>query len=139
MDCLILDNWRNKFKDIDKIATKLRKLLGNKRLILLSHGADFIAVDLATQESHEGFVDLYFREIRRQDLHSIVKSVDANNEIADENIVVERLNQDLVSLNIHRIPYNSIQIVFAYRNLLTIFCNLRWYIGLAILLQIEWL
>lgn len=116
MDCLILDNWRNKFKDIDKIATKLRKLLGNKRLILLSHGADFIAVDLATQESHEGFVDLYLREIRRQDLHSIVKSVDANNEIADENIVVERLNQDLVSLNIHRIPYNSIQIVFAYRN-----------------------
>ena len=116
IDCLLMDNWRNNLKDVEKIAQKLKSLLPDKRLIILSHGTDMLSVDLATKESHEGFVDLYLREIRRQDLHDVVNSVDGKHEIADENVVVERLNQDLISLNMHRIPYNSIQFVVAYRD-----------------------
>lgn len=115
IDCLLLDNWRNNLKDVEKIARKLKTLLPGKRLIILSHGTDVISVDLATKESHEGFVDLYLREIRRQDLRDVVNSIDGEHEIADENVVVERLNQDLITLNMHRIPFNAIQFVIAYR------------------------
>lgn len=116
IDCLLLDNWRNNLKDVEKIAQKLKKMLPGKRLIILSHGTDIVCVDLATKESHEGFIDLYLREIRRQDLHDVVNSIDVEHEIAEENVVVERLNQDLITLNMHRIPFNSIQFVIAYRN-----------------------
>ena len=115
IDCLLLDNWRNNLKDIEKIAQKLKNLLPGKKIIIFSHGTDIVSVDLATKESHEGFVDLYLREIRRQDLHDVVNSIDKEHEIADENVVVERLNQDLITLNMHRIPFNSIQFVVAYR------------------------
>ena len=70
---------------------------------------------MASEESHDGFVDLYLREIRRQDLHSIVNSIDCEHDIEEEDVVVERLNQDLITLNMHRIPLNSIQFVIAYR------------------------
>lgn len=116
IDCLLLDNWRNNLRDIDKIAKKLKNLLPGKRLIIFSHGTDFINVDLATKESHEGFIDLYLKEIRRQDLHTIVNSIDESHDIADEDVVVERLNQDLITLNMHRIPFNSIQFVVAYKD-----------------------
>ena len=64
IDCLLLDNWRNNFREVDKIARKLKGLMQGKRLIILTHGTDVVSVDLATQESHEGFIDLYLREIR---------------------------------------------------------------------------
>lgn len=115
VDCLLLDNWKNNIKDIDKIGLKIKRLLPNKRLIILSHGTDFVKVDLASEESHEGFVDLYLREICRQDLHTIVNSIDCKHDIEEEDVVVERLNQDLITLNMHRIPLNSIQFVIAYR------------------------
>lgn len=116
IECLLLDNWRNNFRDIEKIALKIKKLLPEKRLVILSHGTDLVSVDLATKESHDGFIDLYMREIRRNDLYSVVNSIDNNHDIAEDHIVVERLNQDLVSLNMHRTPLNSIQFVVAYRN-----------------------
>ena len=116
IDCLLLDNWRNNIKDIEKISLKLKSLLPNKRFIILSHGTDIVSVDLATKESHEGFIDLYLREIRRQDLRTVVSSIDGEHEIADEDVVVERLNQDLITLNLHRIPFTSIQFLIAYRN-----------------------
>ena len=115
IDCLLLDNWRNNFREVDKIARKLKGLMQGKRLIILTHGTDVVSVDLATQESHEGFIDLYLREIRRQDLHDVVNSVDNKHEIEEEYVVVERLNQDLISLNMHRTPLNSLQFVVAYR------------------------
>lgn len=115
IDCLLLDNWRNNLRDVEKIARKLKGLMHGKRLIIMTHGTDIVSVDLATKESHEGFVDLYLREIRRQDLHDVVNSVDNKHEIEDEHVVVERLNQDLISLNMHRTPLNSLQFVVAYR------------------------
>ena len=116
VDCLLLDNWQNNIRDIEKITLKLKNLLPDKKFIVLSHGTDIVSVDLATKESHDGFIDLYLGEIRRQDLRTVDSSIAGKHEIAEENVVVERLNQDLISLNLHRIPFTSIQFLVAYRN-----------------------
>jgi len=112
-DCILLDNWKINYREKDKIYSKLKRLLSQKRIIFLTHGTDPISTDLYDEE-HETLKCLYLKEIGRRDLRTIVNSIDINHEIAEENVVVERLNQDIIALNMHRIPYNSMQFVKSY-------------------------
>lgn len=112
--CVIVDNWRNNYRDLEKITRKLKRILTGKRLIMFTHSSDPVSVDLDTDENHEGFITLFLREIDRKDLRVIVNSVDDQHEIAGEDEVVERLNQDIIALNTHRVPYTSMQFVKAY-------------------------
>ena len=112
--CIIVDNWRNNYRDLEKITSKLKRILEGKRLILLTHSSDPVSMDLDTNENHEGFITLFLREIDRKDLRVIVNSIDEQHDIAGEDEVVERLNQDIIALNTHRIPYTSVQFMKAY-------------------------
>lgn len=112
-DCVVLDNWKINYREKDKIYAKLKRLLNQKRIIFLTHGTDPISADL-NDDDNEALRCLYLKEIGRKDLRTIVNSIDYNHEIADENVVVERLNQDIIALNMHRIPYNSMQFVKSY-------------------------
>ena len=112
-DCIILDNWTNNYRELDKIIQKLKKLLNNKRVIFLTHGTDNISIDLDVDQENR-IKCLYLKEISRKNLHSLVNSIDVNHEIAAEDVVVERLNQDIIALNMHRIPYNSLQFIKSY-------------------------
>ena len=97
-DCILLDNWKINYREKDKIYSKLKRLLSQKRIIFLTHGTDPISTDLYDEE-HETLKCLYLKEIGRRDLRTIVNSIDINHEIAEENVVVERLNQDIIALN----------------------------------------
>lgn len=112
-DCVIIDNWKNNHKDNEKISLKLKRLLNNKRAIFLTHDAELVNIDLYIEDDNS-IKCLYLKEISRNDLHVMVNSIDVNHIIADENVVVERLNQDIIALNMHRIPHNSIQFIKSY-------------------------
>lgn len=114
VDCIIFDDWRNNYRDYEKIISKIKKILSNKRLIFLSHGTDPVCVDL----NDDAIVvkNLFLKEINRKDLRSLIKSVDDDQLIAEENAVVERLNQDIIALNIHRTPHNSLQFLKSYKS-----------------------
>ena len=112
-DCIIIDNWTNNYRELDKIIQKLKKLLTNKRVIFFTHGTDNISIDLDVDPDNR-IKCLYLKEISRNNLHSLVNSLDINHEIAAEDVVVERLNQDIIALNMHRIPYNSLQFIKSY-------------------------
>lgn len=115
--CLLLDNWRNGSKDSSKIFEKLKKIFPEVPVIIFSNYHDSVVIEgLDSEESHEGFTQLYLRELDRSGLRSIVRHFNENQQIADENIVLERLNLDLTDLNFHRTPLNCLQLLIAFLN-----------------------
>lgn len=115
--CLLLDNWRNSLKDSSKIFTKLKNTFPDIPFIILSNFHDSVVIEgLDSEESHEGFKQLYLKELDRTGLRSIVKHFNEKQQIAEEDIVLERLNIDLIDLNIHRTPLNCIQLLIAFLN-----------------------
>lgn len=113
-DCILIDNWRNSYKELDKIVNKLDTLCKDKRIIYLTHGSDPVVSALQKDESRKEVSMLYLKVLSRKDLRVIVNSMDSEHAIADEDEVVERLNQDVISLNMHRTPHNTIQLMTAY-------------------------
>lgn len=115
--CLLLDGWNNHHKDSPKILTKLKKFFSEIPYIIFSNYDDSIVIKgLDTEESHEGFNQLYLRELNRSSLRNIVRDFNEDHQIADENQVLERLCLDLTDLNIHRTPLNCIQLLLSFLN-----------------------
>lgn len=115
--CLLLDGWNNYHKDSSKILAKLKKLFPEIPYIIFSNYDDTIVIKgLDTEESHEGFKQLYMKELSRDSLRNIVRNFNKDQQIADENQVLERLCLDLTDLNIHRTPINCIQLLLSFLN-----------------------
>lgn len=115
--CLILDNWDNKTKHASKILDKFKIRFQDVPFIILSNCHESIVINgLDSEESHEGFTQLYLRELDKCGLRGIVKYFNESQQIAEENIVLERLNLDLIDLNIHRTPLNAMQLLIAFMN-----------------------
>ena len=113
--CFLLDNWRNSRKDSQKILDNLKRKFPNTFIIIFSNFSDNIVLEgLDSEESHEGFKQLYLTELSRAGLRNIVKDFNEENEIASENVVLSRLDIDLVDLNIHRTPLNCLQLLIAF-------------------------
>lgn len=115
--CILLDDWRNSLKDSHRILEDIKKKFPQSRVIIFTNIVDNIILEgLDSEESHEGFIQLYLRELTRVGLRNIVKGFNAENQISDENKVLERLDIDLVDLNIHRTPLNCLQLLIAFLN-----------------------
>lgn len=114
--CILLDDWRNSIKDSSKILEKIKKILPNILIIILSNYDDTILIEgLDTEESHIGFKPMYLKELTRKGIRQIVRCINDTNQIADENKLLERLTVDLNDLNIHRTPLNCLQLLLAFQ------------------------
>ncbi|HCW06724.1 MAG TPA: hypothetical protein DGG95_05100 [Cytophagales bacterium] len=118
VSCLLLDNWRSSLKDSSKIFDKIKKKFSTAHIIIFSNFQDEIIIEgLDTMESHIGFKQLYLRELSRKGMRNIVQNFTNHFQIAgDEHRIVERLDLDLIDLNIHRTPLNCIQLLIAFLN-----------------------
>ncbi len=115
VNCLLLDNWKNSLKDSHKILENIKRKFPKSNIIIFSNFSDNIILEgLDSEESHEGFKQLYLCELTRAGLRNIVKSFNEESQIADENRVLARLDIDLIDLNIHRTPLNCLQLLIAF-------------------------
>jgi hypothetical protein len=115
INCLMLDDWKNSLKDSHKILDSIKKKFPTANIVVLSNLSDNIVLEgLDSEESHEGFQQLYLSELSRSGLRNIVKDFNKDNLIAHENLVLDRLNIDLIDLNIHRTPINCLQLLIAF-------------------------
>lgn len=81
--CLLLDGWNNYHKDSSKILAKLKKLFPEIPYIIFSNYDDTIVIKgLDTEESHEGFKQLYMKELSRDSLRNIVRNFNKDQQIA---------------------------------------------------------
>lgn len=114
---ILLDHWSNNAKDSKKIIEKIRKDFPQVPIIIFSNYHDNIILEgLDSEESHEGFNQIYLCELNRKGLRNIVQNFNNIHQIAEENLVLQRLDVDLIDLNIHRTPINCIQILIAFLN-----------------------
>ncbi|MCG9900872.1 MAG: metallophosphoesterase [Hydrotalea sp.] len=115
VNCLLLDNWKNSLKDSHKILENIKRKCPNANIVIFSNFSDNIVLEgLDSEESHEGFKQLWLCELSRAGLRNIVKNFNDENQIADENRVLTRLDIDLIDLNIHRTPLNCLQLLIAF-------------------------
>ncbi len=115
--CILLDHWKNNAKDSHKIIENIRKRFPQVPIIIFSNYHDNIVLEgLDSEESHEGFSQIYLCELNRKGLRNIVKDFNSIYQIAEENLVLQRLDVDLIDLNIHRTPINCIQLLIAFLN-----------------------
>lgn len=115
--CILMDHWKNNTKDAQKILQNIRNKFPDVPLVILSNYHDNIILEgLDSEESHEGFSQLFLRELNRKGLRNLVCDFNSLYEIAEENRVLERLDVDLVDLNMHRTPINCIQLLIAFLN-----------------------
>ncbi|MCP9748388.1 metallophosphoesterase [Lacihabitans sp. CS3-21] len=113
--CLLLDHWKNNTRDSRKIIENIRRKFPEVPIIIFSNYHDNIVLEgLDSEESHEGFSQIYLCELNRQGLRNIVKDFNSIHEIAEENLILQRLDVDLIDLNIHRTPINCIQLLIAF-------------------------
>ncbi len=114
---ILLDHWRNNAKDSSKIIENMRKKFPLVAILIFSNYHDNIILEgLDSEESHEGFNQIYLCELNRKGLRNIVQNFNNIHQIAEENLVLQRLDVDLVDLNIHRTPINCIQLLIAFIN-----------------------
>lgn len=115
VNCFLLDNWKNSLKDSHKILDDIKRKCPDVIIIIFSNFSDNVVLEgLDSEESHEGFKQLYLCELTRVGLRNIVKNFNEINQIADENRVLARLDIDLIDLNIHRTPLNCLQLLIAF-------------------------
>lgn len=116
ISCFLLDNWRNALKDSQTILENIKRRFPQARLVIFSNLSDNIVLEgLDTEESHIGFKQLYLTELTKKGLRNIVKNFNDINQIAEENILLSRLDIDLIDLNIHRTPLNCLQLLIAFQ------------------------
>lgn len=114
--CVLLDDWKNSIKESSKILEKIKRLIPSAAIIILSNYDDTILIEgLDTEESHEGFKQLYLKELSRKGIRQITRCINSTKQIADENKLLERLTLDLTDLNIHRTPLNCLQLLLAFQ------------------------
>src|SRR5690606_18663808 len=83
VSCILLDHWKNKPKDSHKIIENIRKKFLEVPIIIFSNYHDNIVLEgLDSEESHEGFVQIYLCELNRKGLRNIVKDFNNIHQIA---------------------------------------------------------
>lgn len=114
---IVLDNWSGQLKDRLKIIEKIKKIVSNIKIVLLSNIADAeVLAGIDTEESHHGFKLYYLRELSRQSIRTLVEAFNNDYQITDTNFLLDRLLIDIEALNEHRTPLNCMQLLMAYRN-----------------------
>lgn len=115
--CILLDNWRGRHKDSPKILSKIRQLYPSIIPIIFSNFDDTIILKgIDSEESHDGFKQLYLRELNRRAIRLFVNDFNQVSPIADVNSVTERVCLDLTDLNVHRTPLNCLQLLISFQN-----------------------
>lgn len=114
---VVFDNWNCKNLDFQRHLNQLCKIYPKIKKVLISDVDDFVALKgLATEESYEGFCTLYMKELNTAAVRTIVHSINNSIEIGEENAVLKRLNEDIVDLNMHKVPINCIQLLLSLKN-----------------------
>ena len=111
---LIFDNWPYESEHSNRMLQKIRKKFRTGRIIICVKSQEANLIQGLDSELGDSFKVLYLRAISRKDMRTLACQVNSEKNFAeDNNILLERLEADIRDLNIHRTPYNCIQMLMA--------------------------
>lgn len=115
--CVIFDNWSRENPIYIEHLSHLRKVYPHVKTIIISNVDGLTALKgMATEESYEGFVTLYMRELNTSAMRVIVRKLNEGMQIGEENLILKRLCEDIADLNMHRTPINCLQLLLSLKN-----------------------
>ena len=115
--CVIFDNWNRENPIYIEHLQQLRKEYPQVKAIIISNVDGLTALKgMATDESFEGFMTLYLRELNTASMRVIVRGLNDELQIGEENLVLKRLCEDITDLNMHRTPINCLQLLLSLKN-----------------------
>lgn len=114
---IILDEWNVTAKESQAILTIIKNLFPDAYIMLLSPRLEKYFQD--TEEIRvleQDFELLFMTPICRSGVRSLVKSFNDNKFIADNEIVLKRVDDDIKNFNMHRTPLNCITLLLVFNN-----------------------
>jgi predicted phosphodiesterase len=115
---VVIDNCNKTYDNSEKIMEKIGKILPDVRIVLLNNEDDAIFfAGINNNSFEEGYSLFYLRELSRKGIRQISKEFIERQRFDMNNSgkILERLINQLLDLNVHRIPINCLQLLFNFQ------------------------
>lgn len=115
VSCIVLDNWPYTSGETGRMLGRIKKHYPNSRILFFVKSIEADIVSGLDSEFGDSFMLLYLRPISRKNMRCMVTEVNAAKNFAEDNsILLNRLAGDIKDLNMHRTPYNCLQLLMAF-------------------------
>lgn len=111
---LIIDEWLLSKEKEKEILSFLHESYPEARLLLLSPRSERFFANSDTLTSHKKTQYLYLTPLSRNQIRHFVSSFNRKKFIAEEDILLQRLDNDIRSFNMHRSPMNCINLLYVF-------------------------
>lgn len=112
----IIDEWVLPQKQRKEIINYLQEFAPNAKLLFLSPRLEKYFTDNDEISIFDGFKYLYLAPLTRNQIRSIAKVFNHNKFIAEEEVLLKRLDDDIRTFNMHRSPMNCITLLYVFKN-----------------------
>ncbi len=113
---IIIDEWILPQKQRKEIINFFQEQFPNTKLLLLSPRLEKYFTDNDEVSMNDGFKYLYLNPLTRHQMRSIANTFNKNKFIAEEEILIKRLDDDIRTFNMHRSPMNCITLLYVFKN-----------------------
>lgn len=112
---LLIDNWKPEHSHAQRIMDKITKRFPTRRIFLFVSSSEANIVSGLDNDLGINCKMLYLRTLSRKDVRGIVAEINSQKYLVeDDNVLLNRLLADIKDLNLHRYPYNCIQLLTAF-------------------------
>lgn len=113
---IIIDEWILPQKQRKEIIDYFQKQFPNTKLLLLSPRLEKYFTDNDEVSMDDGFKYLYLTPLTRHQMRSIANTFNKTKFIAEEDILIKRLDDDIRTFNMHRSPMNCITLLYVFKS-----------------------
>ena len=113
---IIIDEWVLPQKQRKEIINFFQEQFPNTKLLLLSPRLEKYFTDNDEVSMNDGFKYLYLTTLTRHQMRSIANTFNKTKFIAEEDILIKRLDDDIRTFNMHRSPMNCITLLYVFKN-----------------------
>ena len=112
VDTVILDDWSGTRRNSQKYIDLVLELNDNARIILCEKQEDYQVFNFDSEDNFSTAIDEYtLLSLPRNEVRKVVQYYNADRFIDSDDSMLQRVVQDLESLNMHRTVYNVITIM----------------------------
>lgn len=112
ISCIVLDSWKSNLPNSKKVLKRLVQEFPNVPIIVMQTINDItFREEEPDEEIDRDFCNLHLLALPRTQIRKVVSEYNANKFLGDENLVLEKVLNDLETLNIHRTAINCITLL----------------------------
>lgn len=114
---LVFDNWDVSNKDAKVILTYVKENLKDVPIMLLCPMLEKSFIDNENISTYEFSIgNIFMAPMQTSQLRNFVEVYNRKRHIGDDDVVLKRLNDDIISFNMHRTPLNCISLLEVFSN-----------------------